>query len=549
MQRAFPAAGSQQPILILKEGTSESHGSEAWHSNISAATIVAEVIRTSLGPKGMDKMLVSSFGDVTITNDGATILNEMEIQHPAAKMMVEISKTQDKEVGDGTTSVVILAGELLLKAEELLEQNIHPAIITDGYRGAREQAIQQLDKVAIKVEPTDKETLSRIAATSISGKVIAERKEEISSLVVEALLSVMTKEKDGYKVDIDNVKIQKKAGESIAETSLVKGIIIDKEVVNASMPKRVENSRIALLDCALEIEKTEFTEKINIESPDKIKAFMDEESSMLKGMVDKITKAGANVVVCQKGIDDLAQQFLARNGILAVRRCKKSDLEALSKATNGNVVTNLEDLSAENLGAAELTVERKVGGEKWVFVEGCKNPKAVTILARGSTKRLVDEVERSIHDAIMVVRDVIEQPQIVAGGGAVEMELSNYVNEWAQSLSGKEQLAALAFAKALEKIPLTLAENSGLDQVDILTKLRAEHQKGHVWMGIDSFSGNVKDMKTLDVVEPAMVKKHLLSSATEAATMIIKIDDVIAASKMKETGPSPKKGPSEGGEE
>jgi thermosome len=535
--------------LILKEGTSESHGSEAWHSNISAATIVAEVVRTSLGPKGMDKMLVSSFGDVTITNDGATILNEMEIQHPAAKMMVEISKTQDKEVGDGTTSVVILAGELLLRAEELLEQNIHPAIIIDGYRGALDQAIQRLDKVAIRVEPTDKDVLSRIATTSISGKVIAERKEEISRIVVEALLSVATKERDGYKVDIDNVKIQKKAGESVSETSLVRGIIIDKEVVNASMPKTVENSRIALLDCALEIKKTEFTEKINIESPDKIKAFMDEEASMLKGMVDRITKAGANVVVCQKGIDDLAQQFLARNGVLAVRRAKKSDLEALSKATGGKIITNLEDLSAKDLGIAKLTAERKVSGEKWVFVEGCKNPKAVTILARGGTKRLVDEVERSMHDAIMVVKDVIEQPQIVAGGGAVEMELFHHVNEWAQRLSGKEQLAALAFAKSLEKIPLTLAENSGLDQVDILTRLRAEHQKGHVWMGIDAFSGNVADMKALDVVEPVAVKKHLLNSATEAATMIIRIDDVIAASKMRETGPGPKKGPSEGGEE
>ncbi len=544
-----PSAGGQQPVLILKEGTSESRGSEAWHSNISAATIVAEVVRTSLGPKGMDKMLVSSFGDVTITNDGATILNEMEIQHPAAKMMVEISKTQDKEVGDGTTSVVIFAGELLLEAEELLEQNIHPAIITEGYREALDRAIQQLEKIAISVDPTEREVLTRIATTSVSGKVIAERKEEISRIVVEALLNVATKEKDGYKVDIDNVKMQKKAGESISETSLVKGIIIDKEVVNASMPKIIEGSRIALLDCALEIEKTEFTEKLNIESPEKIKAFMDEETNMLKSMVDKITKAGANVVICQKGVDDLIQQFLARNEILAVRRAKKSDLEALAKATGGKVVTNLEDLSSKDLGTANLTVERKVGGEKWVFIEGCKNPKAVTILVRGGTKRLVDEVERSIHDAIMVVKDVMEQPQIVAGGGAVEIELSHHVNEWAQSLSGKEQLAALAFAKALEKIPLTLAENSGLDQVDILTKLRAEHQKGKVWAGIDAVSGAVADMKALNVVEPVAVKKHLISSATEAATMIIKIDDVIAASKMKEPGPSPRKGPAEGGEE
>ena len=547
--QSVPTARGQQPILILKEGTSESRGSEAWHSNISAATMVAEVVQTSLGPKGMDKMLVSSFGDVTITNDGATILNEMEIQHPAAKMMVEISKTQDKEVGDGTTSVVILAGELLLKAEELLEQNIHPAIIIDGYREALERAIQQLEKMAIRVEPTEREILNRIAITSVSGKVISERKEEISRIVVEALVNVATKEKGEYKVDIDNVKIQKKAGESISETSLVNGIIIDKEVVNASMPKIVENSRIALLDCALEIEKTEFTEKLSIESPEKIKAFMEEEASMLKGMVDKITKAGANVAICQKGIDDLVQQFLARNGVLAVRRAKKSDLEALAKATGGKVVTNLEDLSTKDLGVAKLTVERKVGGEKWVFIEGCKNPKAVPILVRGGTKRLIDEVERSIHDAIMVVKDVMEQPQIVAGGGAVEMELSHHVNEWAQTLSGKEQLAALAFAKALEKIPLTLAENSGLDQVNILTRLRADHQKGKVWMGIDAFSGEVADMKALNVVEPVAVKKHLLSSATEAATMIIKIDDVIASSKMKETGQGQKKGPSEGGEE
>ncbi len=546
--QAIPAVG-QQPILILKEGTSESRGSEAWHSNISAATIVAEVVRTSLGPKGMDKMLVSSFGDITITNDGATILKEMDIQHPAAKMMVEVSQTQDKEVGDGTTSVVILAGELLIKAEELLEQKIHPTVIEDGYSKARDQAIQHLDKIALRVDPKDKEVLTRIAATSISGKVIAERKEEISQIVVDALLSVATKEGDGYKVDIDNIKIQKKAGESVAETSLVKGMIIDKEVVNASMPKTVENSRIALLDCALEIEKTEFTEKVNIESPDKIKAFVDEEANMLKGMVDKITKVGANVVVCQKGIDDLAQQFLARSGVLAVRRARKSDMEALSKATGGRIVTNLEDISANDLGTAELTSERKVGGEKWVFVEGCKNPKAVTILARGGTKRLVDEVERSIHDAIMVVKDVVENPHIVAGGGAVEMELSRRVNEWAQSLSGKEQMAALAYAKALEKIPLTLAENSGLDQVDILTRLRAEHQKGNVWIGIDAFSGGIADMNKLDVIEPVTVKRHILRSATDAANMIIRIDDVIAASKMKETGPSPKKGAYEGGDE
>ncbi len=532
----------------MKEGSSESRGSEAWHSNISAATIVAEVVRTSLGPKGMDKMLVSSFGDVTITNDGATILSEMEIQHPAAKMMVEISKTQDKEVGDGTTSVVILAGELLLKAEELLEQKIHPAIITDGYREALSRAIERLDRISVKVVPTDRETLNKIATTSISGKVIAERKE-ISKIVVEALLDVATKGKDGYKVDIDSVKIQKKAGESVSETSLVKGIIIDKEVVNASMPKNVENSKIALLDCALEIEKTEFTEKLNIESPDKIKAFMDEEADMLRNMVDRIARTGANVVICQKGIDDLVQQFLARNGILAVRRAKKSDLEAISKATGGKVVTNLEDLSEKDLGNARLTVERKVGGERWVFIEGCRNPKAVTILARGGTKRLVDEVERSIHDAIMVVKDVIEQPQIVAGGGAVEMELSSNVNEWAQSLSGKEQLAALAFARALEKIPLTLAENSGLDQVNILTRLRAEHQKGRIWTGIDAVSGRVADMEALNVVEPVAVKRHLLNSATEAATMILKIDDIISASKMKEPSPGPKEGPSEGGEE
>ena len=527
------------PVLILKEGSRRTRGREAQHNNIMAARIIAESVRTSLGPKGMDKMLVDSLGDVTITNDGKTILDEMEIEHPAAKMMVEVAKTQDDEVGDGTTSVVIVAGELLTKAEDLLNKNVHPTIVIDGYRKAADKALEILEKIAIPVNPTDKEFLKKVAMTSMASKIVSENREQLAEIAVNAVLHIAQKVGDQYRVDLDDILVQKKPGESITDTKLINGLIIDKEVVHPGMPKRIENARIALLNCPLEIEKTEFDAKINIESPEQMETFLREEENMLREMVKKIKKTGANVVICQKGIDDMAQHFLAREGILAVRRAKKSDMEKLAKATGGRIATNLEDLSERDLGYAELVEERKIGEDKMVFIEGCKNPRAVAILIRGGTERTVDEAERSIHDALCVVRDVVQEPKVLAGGGAPEIEVAKDLREYAQSLPGKEQLAAQAFAEAIEVIPTALAENAGLDPIDIISELRARHEKNEVWAGVDVFEGKVRDMRELDVYEPLAVKKQVIKSATEAATMILKIDDVIAAGRMK-TPKSPK---------
>ncbi|MEM2825509.1 MAG: thermosome subunit beta [Candidatus Bathyarchaeia archaeon] len=529
------------PVLILKEGSTRSRGREAQHNNIMAARIIAETVRTSLGPKGMDKMLVDSLGDVTITNDGKTILDEIEVEHPAAKMMVEVAKTQDKEVGDGTTSVVVVAGELLTKAEELLNKNVHPTVIIDGYRKAADKALEILEKIAIPVDPMDKEFLKKVAMTSMASKLVSENREHLAEIAVDAILHVAQKVGDQYKADLDDILVQKKPGESITDTVLIKGMILDKEVVHPGMPKRVENARIALLDCPLEIEKTEFDAKINIETPEQMEAFLREEENMLRGMVEKIKRAGANVVICQKGIDDMAQHFLARKGILAVRRVKKSDMEKLAKATGGRVVTNLEDLTERDLGYAKLVEERKIGDDKMVFIEGCKNPRAVAILIRGGTERTVDEAERSLHDALCVVRDVVQEPKILAGGGAPEIEVAKALRDYAQSLPGREQLAVQSFAESLEVIPIALAENAGLDPIDILSELRARHEKGEIWAGVDVFSGKIKDMRELNVYEPLAVKRQVIKSATEAATMILKIDDVIAAGKMKT--PKTPKGP------
>ncbi|MEM2964587.1 MAG: thermosome subunit beta [Candidatus Bathyarchaeia archaeon] len=539
---------SGQPILILKEGTSRATGREAQHANIMAAKIIAEAVKSSLGPKGMDKMLVDSFGDVTITNDGATILDEIEVQHPAAKMMVEVAKTQDDEVGDGTTTAVVLTGELLSKAEDLIGKDIHPTIVVDGYRNAADKALKVLEEIAIKVNPTDRESLKKIAQIAVASKLLSEYKDYVSNLAVDAVLQVAEKTEEGYKIDIDDVKVEKKAGGAITDTKLVRGVVLDKEVVHPGMPKRVDKAKIALLNCPLEVEKTEMDAKINIESPDQMNAFLQEEENMLRNMVEKIAGSGANVVLCQKGIDDVAQHFLAKKGILAVRRVKESDMDKLAKATGGKIVTNIDDLTSKDLGEAELVEERKVADDKMTFVEGCKNPRAVTILVRGGTERIVDEAERAIHDALCVVRDVVRDPRIVAGGGAPEAETARRIREHAETLAGKEQLAVQAFADALEAIPLTLAENSGLDPIDTITELRARHDKGEVWAGIDPFGGKVEDMAKKDVYEPLAVKVQVVKSASEAATMILKIDDVIAASKMKEEkGPS--KGPEEGGEE
>ena len=532
------------PVLILKEGSSRSRGREAQHANIMAARIVAEAIKSALGPKGMDKMLVDSFGDVTITSDGRTILDEMDIQHPAAKMMVEVSKTQDNEAGDGTTTAVVIAGELLTKAEELIEKNIHPTIIIDGYKKAAEKALETLEKIAITVNPLSKEEIKKAAMTSMASKLVAEHREYLADLAVQAILQVAKKTEEGYKVDIDDVKVEKKPGESITDTKLINGIVLDKEIVHPGMPKRVENAKIALLNCPLEIEKTEFDAKINIDSPEQMDAFLKQEEEMLKEMIKKITATGANVVLCQKGIDDMAQHFMAREGILAVRRVKKSDIEKLAKATGGKIVTNLDDLSAADLGYAETVEERKIGEDKMTFIEGCKHPKSVTILIRGGTERIVDEAERSIHDALCVVRDIVEEPKILAGGGAPETEVARILREYAETLPGREQLAVQNYAEALEVIPETLAENAGLDPIDILSELRALHEKGEKWAGIEVHDGKVRNMLEANILEPLSVKKQVIKSATEAATMILKIDDIIAAGKMK-APPSPPKGPEE----
>jgi thermosome len=507
-----------------------------------AAQIVAEAVKSALGPKGMDKMLVDSLGDVTITSDGRTILDEMDIQHPAAKMMVEVAKTQDEEVGDGTTTAVIVAGELLGKAEELVDKKVHPTVIIDGYRKAADKALETLEKIAITVKPTDKESLKKVAMTSMASKLVAQNREQLAEITVDAILYVAEKVGEEYRVDLDDIMVEKKPGESVTDTKLIKGIVLDKEVVHPGMPKRVEKARIALLDTALEIKKTEFDAKINIETPEQMETFLKEEENMLRDLVDRIAKTGANLLICQKGIDDMVQHFLARKGISAIRRAKKSDMEKLAKATGGKVVTSLEDITKKDIGYAELVEERKIGDDKMTFIEGCKNPRSVAILIRGGTERIVDEAERSIHDALCVVRDVVQEPKIVVGGGAPELEVARVLREYADTLLGREALAVQQYAEALEAVPTTLSDNAGLDPIDIISELRARHEKGEVWAGVDVHEGKVKDMEKLEVYEPLAVKKQIIKSATEAATMILKIDDIIAAGKMR-APPMPPGGP------
>lgn len=530
------------PVLILKEGSSRSRGQEAQHNNIMAAKIIAEAVKSALGPKGMDKMLVDSLGDVTITSDGRIILDEIDVEHPAAKMMVEVAKTQDEEVGDGTTTSVVVAGELLTKAEELIGKKVHPTVIIDGYRAAADKALETLEKIAIPIKPGDKKFLKKVAMTSMASKLVVENREQLADIAVEAILHVANKVENEYRVDLDDIMVEKKPGESITDTKLVKGIVLDKEVVHPGMPKRVEKAKIALLDVALEVKKTEFDAKINIETPEEMEAFLKEEENMLRNMVDKIADTGANVLICQKSIDDMAQHFLARKGVLAVKSAKKSDVEKLAKATGGKVATNLNDISENDLGFAEIVEQRKIGDDKMTFVEGCLNPRSVAILIRGGTERIVDEAERSVHDALCVIRDVVQEPKILVGGGAPEIEVARTLRNYAESLAGREQLAVQRFAEAIEIVPLTLGENAGLDPIDILSDLRARHEKGEKWAGVDVFEGKVKDMEKLEVYDPLAVKKQVIKSATEAATMILKIDDVIAAGKMK-APPTPPGGP------
>src|SRR5215216_1899846 len=546
--------GQQVPILVLKEGTTETRDKDARRNNITAAKVVAELVRTSLGPRGMDKMLVDSLGDVTITNDGATILKEIDVQHPAAKMMVEVAKSVDNEVGDGTTSSVVLAGALIEKAEDLIDKNVHPTVIVDGYQKASEKALDMLkEDIAIKSNPEDKTLLNKIAVTSMASKLVANDAQELSNIVVDAVLSVAEKLKedrgeDKIKVDIDNIKVEKKAGASIHDTQLIHGIISDKEVVHGAMPKRIDNAKIALLNCPLEIEKTEMSAEIRINQPQQMQKFLDEENRMLKSMVDKIKSSGTNVVLCQKGIDDMAQHYLSKEEILAVRRIKESDMTKLSKATGAKMITNIDELSSTDLGSAELVEERKVETDKWVFVEGCKNPNALSILVRGGSQRIVDEAERSVHDAIMTVKDVIEYPYVIVGGGASEVAMSQKIREWSGSLSGCEQLAAEKFADALESIPLVLAENAGMDIIDAQVQLRAKSgSTGKVRYGVDVLEGKVADVASKNIYEPILVKEQIIKSATEAASMILRIDNVITASKSKGAGAPPQPGAGAGG--
>jgi len=519
------------PVVLLKEGSSENKGREAQKNNIAAAKIIAEIVHSSLGPRGMDKMLVDSLGDVTITNDGATILKEIDVQHPAAKMLVEISKTTDSEVGDGTTSAVILAGALLENAESLINQDIHPTIIVDGYRKASKKVLQYLKDIAEEVSANDKSTLLKIAKTSMQTKLVRKESDYLSNLIVSAVVSVAEKETGKFTVDQDDVKVEKKAGGSMKDSVLIEGIVLDKEVVHSGMPKKIAEAKIALINTALEIDKTEFDAKINISNPQQMKTFLDEENRMLKNMVDKVIASGANVMLCQKGIDDMSQHYLAKAGILSVRRVKESDMAKLAKATGGRIVTNLDDLFEKDLGSAQLVEERKIEEDRWVFVEGCKNPKSVTLLLRGGSQRVVDEVERSVHDAIMVVKDVMENPSIVAGGGAPEIYAATKLRSWAKSLEGREQLAVEKFADSLEEIPLTLSENAGMDPIDTLTNLRSRQLKGEKWTGIDVMRAKLGNMKTHDIIEPLAVKNQIVSAATEAACMILRIDDVISIAK------------------
>ena len=518
------------PVLVLKESALQQKGKDAQDNNIAAAKLVSELVRTSLGPRGLDKMLVDSLGDVTITNDGATILKEIDVQHPAAKMMVEISKTIDNEVGDGTTSSVIFAGALLSKANELLKKDVHSSVIIEGYQAAAQKTLEILEEISQKVQPDDKESLKKISTTSMQSKLISEDSDQLTPIVVDAILNIATKKDDQHSVDLDNLKVEKKSGASIQDTQLIHGIVLDKEIVHSGMPTKIQKAGIALINTALEIEKTEMSSEIRITDPTQMQMFLEEENRMLKEMVDKLHDVGANVVICQKGIDDIAQHYLSKHGIMAVRRVKESDMIKLAKATGGRISTNIDDLTTPDLGSANLVHQKKVESDKWVFIEGCKHPQSVTMLIRGGSQRVIDEVDRSIHDSLMVVKDVIEKPAIVAGGGSHEAYVATILKEWADTFDGREQLAIKKYAEALEIIPLTIAENAGMDPIDTMANLRAKQSQGKKWTGIDAKNTKIADMLSQNIVEPVVVKEQIIKSATETATMILRIDDVIAVS-------------------
>jgi len=533
---------TQQPIIVLKEGTKRERGKGAQSNNIMAAKAISDAVKSTLGPKGMDKMLVDSMGDVVVTNDGATILKEIDVEHPAAKMIVEVAKSQDEECGDGTTSAVVLTGELLKYAGELLEQNIHPTVICGGYKLAAERAKEVLRKLAINIKEGDKKVLKNIAMTSMASKGASSEKNLLADAVVNAVTSVAEKIGDKTYVDLDNIQIQKKQGGGMATTEVISGIILDKERVHDGMPKLVKNAKIALVNAALEVRKTEVDARIQIQDPTQLQAFLDEEEEMIRKMVEKVNKSGANVLVCQKGIDDLAQHFLAKEGIYAVRRAKKSDMEKLAKATGAKIVANLDGLSSKDLGQSGKVEEKKIGEDKMTFVTECKNPKAVSLMIRGTTEHVVDELERGIHDALSVVKVALEDGKMTVGAGAAATEISMSLRDYATTVGGREQMAIEAFANAVEVIPKTLAENAGLDPIDMMLEIRSAHKKGKKNAGINVFSGKVDDMFKNNVIEPLRVSMQEIEASSEAATMILRIDDVIAS---KGTGgpPMPPGGP------
>lgn len=526
-----------QPIFILPEGSQRMTGRSAQRANIMAAKAVAETVRTTLGPKGMDKMLVDNLGDIVITNDGVTILEEMNVEHPAAKMIVEVAKTQEDEIGDGTTTAVVIAGELLKKAEDLLDQDVHPTLVVRGYRMAAEKALEVLNKIAEPITEKDTAMLEMIAMTAMTGKGAEKAKELLSKLAVKAVRDVADMKDGKLAVNKDNVKIEKKVGGAVEDSELVEGIILDKEKVHPGMADVVKNAKVALIDVAVEVKSTETEAKIQLTDPSQLQGFIDMEEKILRDKVEKIAKSGANVVFCQKGIDDLAQHFMAKKGMYAARRVSKSDMEKLARATGAKIVTSLEDLSASDLGIAGVVEAKKVGDEDMTFVKECKNAKAVTILIRGGTEHVVDEVKRAIEDAIGDVASALTSGKVVAGAGATEIELALQLRRFAESLSGREQLAVKAFAEAVEIIPKTLAENSGLDPIDLLTELKSQHDKGRKWAGIDVFTGKVMDAWKEGVLEPLKVKTQAISSASEVAGMILRIDDVIASGKSEARGP------------
>jgi archaeal chaperonin len=525
----------QTPILVLKEGTRREKGRGALGNNIAAAKAIADAVRSTLGPRGLDKMLVDSMGDVVVTNDGVTILKEMDVEHPAAKMLVEVAKTQDQECGDGTTTAVVLAGELLKRAEGLIEQNIHPTLISQGYRLASQKALEVLDSIAVPVKFEDIETLQRIATTAMASKAVSYDREHLAELSVKAIRAVAEKGEKGYNVDLENIQMIKKQGGAMTDTQLIEGVIVDKEKVHTGMPTHVKDPKVALLDAALEIKKTEIDAKIEINDPSQLNAFLQEEENMLKRMVETVQKSGATALFCQKGIDDLAQHFLAKAGIYAVRRVKKSDMEKLAKATGANIVSKVSELTKEDIGNAGLVEERKIGEDSLTFVSGSKNAKAVSILIRGGTEHVLDEIERSLDDALNVVAVAVEDGRMIYGGGSAAEEVALHLRDEAVKVGGREQIAFESFAEAMETVPRTLAENAGLDPIDILIELRKSHKGGHKYAGVNVKLGKVDDMQALHVIEPIRVGRQAIQSATDAAVMILRIDDVIAS----KSGPAP----------